>query len=204
MFYSDTESEGTVILNTDGSGRQNIVPEWNIGNIAIGANNHHAISDDGTRVSFYTQYGTFPLSAAFYVGYLEDPTITASSVSDAPFIDSITFSPEEFPRSDPEATLLLLASIGDPDGLADVTNAAVDAMIDGIHSSYADVPAYFYHSPRDDGESPDETAADGVFTSAASPGEMLDTLDAVTIRVSAMDASKTVTVADTTLTVVEP
>ena len=74
-------------------------------------------------------------------------------------------------------------------------------MIDGIHSGYADVPAYFYHSPRDDGESPDEIAADGVFTSAASPGEMLDTLDAVTIRVSAMDASKTITVADTVLTI---
>lgn len=201
MFYSDSESEGTVFLNTDGSGRQNIVPAWNITNIAIGATHHHAVSDDATRVSFYTQYGVLPENAAFYVGYLEDPEIIDSSVSDAPLIDSITFSPEAFPRSDPEATLLLLASISDPDGLADVTNAAVDAMIDGVHSGYADVPAYFYHSPRDDGESPDEIAADGVFTSSASAGEMLDTLDAVTIRVSAMDASKTITVADTVLTI---
>jgi len=203
MFYSDSESGGTVLLNTDGSGRQNIVPSWNITNIAIGATYHHAVSDDATRVSFYTQYGILPENAAFYVGYLESPDILASTVANGPFVDSIAFSPGSFPRSRSDATLFLHASVSDPDGLADVTNISVSAMIDGVHESYDAVPAYFYHSPRDDGEWPDDIAADGVFVSSASTGEMLDTLDAVTIRVSTMDTDKTITVADTVLTITE-
>ena len=202
MFYSDSESEGTVLLNTDGSGRQNPVPSWNITNIAIGASRHHAVSDDGTRVSFFTEFGILPLNAAYYVGYLNELHAITPSVPDAPSIDRIAFSPPAYPRIDPDASLYVHASISDPNGLTDVTNVAADELVDGVHAGYDQVPAYFYFAPRDDGEAPDDLADDGVFVSAASPGDMLQAMDEVTVRISAMDAEKTIVVADTLLTVV--
>ncbi len=197
MFYNDSAANGSLLMNTDGSGRIHLFPAWNVTNIAIDSTGMQAISDDGTRIAFWTEYGVFPLNAAYHVGYLNDPT----AVPDAPSIDRIAFSPAAYPRIDPQASLYLHASISDPGGLADVTNAAADSLVDGVHAGYEEVPAYFYFAPRDNGEAPDDTAADGVFVSAASAGEILNTLDQVTIRVSAKDASHTVVVADAVLAI---
>ena len=75
-----------------------------------------------------------------------------------------------------------------------------DEMNGGVHASRAEVLAYFADDqPYDTGASLDEVQGDGIYTAVVYPAEGIDTVDSMTIRISAMDASKTVTVADTEL-----
>ncbi|UCE60446.1 MAG: hypothetical protein JSU63_01605 [Phycisphaerales bacterium] len=197
-------SGGGVLLNTDGSGRLNLFTAWNITNIAIGPTYYHAISNDGTRVMFYTQYGILPENAAFYVGYIDELNAATPSVADAPYISSITKAPGSMPRGDADAIVMFSIVMSDTDGLEDITNTAVDEMIDGLHYSSDEVPAYFSHGiPYDTGEGVDLVAGDGDFAAVAYPANLIDTVESMTVRISAMDAEKTVVIADTILTVTD-
>jgi hypothetical protein len=104
------------------------------------------------------------------------------------------------PHGDPDASVVLRAEITDTDGLGDVTNVSVCELLNGfIQGDSAQVPAYFYYSPADDGTGVDQAAGDGIYSSEGRPGGLVDAMSEVTIRVSAKDVAKTVTVADTVL-----
>ena len=92
--------------------------------------------------------------------------------------------------------------MSDTDGLDDITNTAADEMIDGLHYSSDALPAYFsYGYPYDTGEGVDLIAGDGDFAAVAYPASLIDSVDSMTVRISAMDAEKTIVIADTVLTV---
>lgn len=188
MFYYDSGTNGRLV-NTDGSGRLDIFPAWNVVTIPIAATAEASISDDGRRVAF-----TCDLS--LYVGYLNDP----DAVPGAPTIHNIAFDPPAMPRGDPNARITLTSQISDPQGLADVERTATDKLLDGrLEGDTADLPVQFPFAVHDDGSWPDQTAGDGVFSSEGQPGDKIDELDQMTVRVGAQDASKTVVVADTAL-----
>ena len=201
MFYSDSSSGGGVLLNTDGSGQLNLFPAWNITNIAISPTYYHQISDDGTRISFYTQYSILPENAAFYVGYIDEVSAATPSVADAPIVASIHTAPSSMPRGDDDAVVMFSIDVSDTDGLDDITNTAADGMVDGVHENESATPARSYADPYDDGEGLDPVADDGDYALVFYPAALIDTLSAMTVRISFMDARKTVTVVDTELTV---
>jgi hypothetical protein len=194
MFYYDDGANGGRVTNTDGSGRLDLFPAWNVGTITIAAVHDADISNNGRRV-------TFRCGDALYIGFLNDPT----AAPDAPTIHNIAFDPAAMPRGDSSARVILTSQISDPQGLADIQRTSTDELLDGVleHGGY-DCPAYFYHAANDVGTSPDETAGDGVFSSRGQPGTTIDTLNQMTVRMGVQDASKTVVVADATLLIGSP
>ena len=197
MFYADSNANGGRLTNTDGSGRLDVFPGWNVAAITLAVTGSASISNDGRRVAFVFQYSSWPFKEALYVGYLNDP----DAVSDAPTIHDIAFDPPSMPK-DSNARIILSAKISDPQGLADIERTSTDALLDGVlESSTANLPVYFYYDVHDDGSPPDQTADDGVFSTEGQLGGKIDELDRMTVRIGAMDASKTVVVADTILSI---
>ncbi|MCK4824597.1 hypothetical protein KA005_53085, partial [bacterium] len=197
MFYSDGLAEGGRLVNTDGSGGINLFPRYNVATITISATWDPCISDDGRRVSFRFGYSSWPFKEALYIGHLNDP----DAVVDAPLIHNIVFNPRFMPRDDSGSSIILKSKISDPQGLTDIDRTSIDHMIEGRFRSIQNSPAYLRYAPNDDGNPPDETAGDGIFSAECEPGEMINELDQMTVRVGAMDASKTVVVADTILSI---
>lgn len=197
MFYSDGLAEGGRLVNTDGSGGIDLFPRYNVNTITISATWDPCISDDGRRVSFRFGYSSWPFKEALYIGHLNNP----DAVVDAPFIHNIVFNPPFMPRNDPESSIILKSKISDPQGLSDIDRTSIDHMIEGRFSSIQNSPAYLRYAPNDGGNPPDETAGDGIFSAECEPGEMINELDQMTVRVGAMDASNTVVVADTVLSI---
>ena len=195
MFYEDSGAHGGRLVDTDGSGDFDLFPAWNVINIAIGATWDLCLSDDGSRVSFRFGYSSWPFKQALYVGHLNNP----SAVPDAPTIESINFDPPSMPTGDPDARVILTSEISDPQSLADIERTSTDELLDGRLEYGPDCPAYFPYAAHDDGSSPDQTDGDGVFSTKGQPGGKIDELDRITVRMGAMDASKTVVVADTIL-----
>ena len=197
MFYYDAGANGGRLVNTDGSGSIDLFPSWSAGAIMIAASFDPCISDDGRRVSFRYISGGGPL----YVGYLNDP----EAVPDSPTIHNIVFDPPAMPRGDPDARVIVTSEISDPQGLADIERTSIDELVDGRLESSSNVPVYFYlgyyGGTRDEGDWPDETAGDGIFSNAGKPGGKIDELDQMTVRMGAMDASKTVVIADKVLSI---
>ncbi|OFV68385.1 MAG: Cellulosome anchoring protein, cohesin region domain protein [Candidatus Syntrophoarchaeum caldarius] len=199
MFYADSDANGGRLTNTDGSGRLDVFPGWNVAAITLAVTGSASISNDGRRVAFVFQYSSWPFKEALYVGYLND----TDAVSDAPTIHNIAFDPTSMPK-DPNARIILTSQISDPQGLADIERTSTDALLDGVlESGNANLPVYFYYDVHDDGSPPDQTADDGVFSTEGQPGGKIDELDRMTVRIGAMDASKTVVVADTILPIGE-
>jgi len=199
MFYDDVAANGGRLTNTDDSQRLDLFPSWNVATITLAVTWEASISDDGNRVAFLFQYSTWPFKEAVYVGYLNDP----DAVTGAPTIESIALDPAAMPRGDSEASVTVTAEISDPQGLADIVRTSTDELSEGLHGTWADMPVYFNHVVHDDGVSPDDLAGDGLFTTICSPGDMIDALDEVTVRVSAQDESNHVVFADVVLPVGE-
>ncbi|NQE52231.1 hypothetical protein C5S29_01460 [ANME-1 cluster archaeon GoMg3.2] len=184
MFYSD--HKGGRLVNTDGSGGIDLLPEFPI---QITADYDLCISDNGHRISFRKSY------TGVYVGYLNDP----DAVPDAPVIKSIAFDPPAMPRGDPDAVIVLTSEISDPQGLVDIKRTSTDELVDGRLEHYGNIPVSFSHAANDIGRTPDQTAGDGIFSSAGTPASKIDELDQMTVRMGVKDASGTVVVADTVL-----
>lgn len=195
MFYYDGLANGGRLVNTGGSGCIDLFPRWNVVTIVISATWDTCISDDGSRVSFRFGYSSWPFKEAVYVGYLNEP----EAVPDAPIIHNIAFDPPAMPRGDPDAGIILTSRISDPQGLADIERTSTDPLLDGRLEYGPDCPAYFPLAAHDDGRNPDRTAGDGIFSTEGQPGGKIDELDRMTVRMGAMDASKTVVVADAIL-----
>jgi hypothetical protein len=103
------------------------------------------------------------------------------------------------PRGDPQARVILTSRIIDPQGSDDIERTSTDELIEGKHATWKDSPAYFSLAAHDDGSPPDKTSKDGLFSTECKPGEAIDRKDQLTVRMGAMDASKTITVADSIL-----
>jgi hypothetical protein len=121
MFYYDNEASGGRLTNTDGSGRLDLFPRWNVGAITIAAVHDADISSDGRRV-------TFRCSDALYIGFLNDP----AAAPNAPTIHDITFDPAAMPRGDSSARVTITSQISDLQGLADIERTSTDEMLDGL------------------------------------------------------------------------
>jgi hypothetical protein len=193
MFYNDHKANGGRLVNTDGSGGIDLFPQFPI---QIPADCDPCISDDGHRISFRS-YGIsyVPSDHFVYIGYLDN----FNAVPDAPIIESIAFDPPAMPRGDPDAVIVLTSEISDPQGLADIKRTSTDELVDGRSERYDYIPVSFTHAATDDGWSHDETAGDGIFSSAGTPAPKIDELDQMTVRMGVKDASGTVVVADTVL-----
>ena len=188
MFYADKTGNCGRLVNTDGSGGIDLLPKFPI---QIAADCDLCISDNGHRISFRKSY------TDVYVGYLNDP----DAVPDAPVIESIAFDPPAMPRGDPDAVIVLTSEISDPQGLADINRTSTDELVDGRLESYDNIPVYFNHAAKDGGWTPDETAGDGIFSSAGRPATKIDELGQMTVRMGVKDDSGTVVVADTVLSI---
>ena len=198
MFYYDHKANGGRLVNTDGSGGIDLFPVWNVGAITIAARTDLCINDDGHRISFisYGSISIMPSDHVVYIGYLDE----FNAVPDAPVIESIAFDPSAMPRGDPDAVIVLTSEISDPQGLADIKRTSTDELVDGrLVEHYDYIPVSFYHAANDDGWSHDETAGDGIFSTAGTPAPKIDELDQMTVRMGVKDASGTVVVADTVL-----
>lgn len=192
MFYFDFLANGGRLVNTDGSGSFDLFP-WRIGPVP---SNNLYISNDGSQISFTTSYG-IPTKDALYKGYLNEPVI----VSDAPVIHNIEFDPSSMPDDDPEASLILTTQISDPQGLTDITNCTVDELLDGhlVEKNKANLPTYFAFDPHDDGNWPDQTVDDGLFSTEGKPGDRITEFDSMIVRIGTIDVSNKVVVADALL-----
>ncbi len=198
MFYRDHFSDGARLISTDGSSRLHLFPRWSP--IFIAATDNLDISDDGRRVAFTFEYNAYPYKEALYIGYLNDP----DAVPDAPTIHNITFDPASMPRGDANASVTISSQISDQQGLADIERTSTDEMLDGLHEgdSYK-LPVFIHYAAHDDGSPPDGIADDGVFSTSGVPAGAIDTVEQMTVRMAAQDASKTVVLADTILLVGE-
>jgi hypothetical protein len=199
MVYSDSGANGGRLVSTDGSQKLDIFPGWNVAAITISAHSNLHINNGGERICFLFQYSTWPFKEALYVGNFNDP----EAVSNAPSIHNMIFEPESMPRGDPEARVILTSRIIDPQGSDDIERTSTDELIEGKHATWKDSPAYFSLAAHDDGSYPDKTSKDGVFSTEGKPGEAIDREDQLTVRMGAMDASKTITVADSILSIGE-
>ncbi|NAT11144.1 hypothetical protein C4E22_06345 [ANME-1 cluster archaeon AG-394-G06] len=188
MFYAARTGNCGRLVNTDGSGGIDLLPKFSFPS-QITADYDLCISDNGHRISFRRS------STDVYVGYLNDP----DAVPDAPVIESIAFDPPAMPRGDPDAVIVLTSEISDPQGLADIKRTSTDELVDGRLEGYDNIPVSFSHAANDVGWSHDQTAGDGIFSTAGTPAPMIDELDQMTVRMGVKDASGTVVVADTVL-----
>lgn len=187
---------------TDGSGGLDLFPGSGAPapEIPISATYERNISDIGHRVAFIYHYQIKPVRNALYVGYLNAP----GAVHSAPVIHWNSFNPPAMPRGLPDAKITFTARVTDPQGLDDILRTRMDTYLDGRSVYPIDCPVYVKTNTRDDGVSPDIQAGDGLFTTWGEPGRTIDTLNQMTVRMSVMDASKTIVVADKTLLIFNP
>lgn len=186
---------GSRVVSPDGSGGINIFPSTN----TIGIYDNGYMSSDGNFICFRYQIRTFPSRYALYFGYL----YSVNGVDDAPVFDSISFEPASMPTNDPNAIILVLSKISDPNGLEDIDNVTIDGLVDGklIPNDITKVPVYFNTDPNDNGNGFDLTADDGIFTIAGKPGGKINEMDQMTVRIGARDKSSTMVVKDVILSI---
>jgi len=195
VLYVDSEADGGRLANTDGSELFDIFPKWDVNEIALGITYEGILSDDGSRVAFIFEYASYPFKRALYVGHFGNPDV----VSGSPVIEDITFTPASMPRA-ADATVVLTSKISDPQGLGDIKQTSNSELVDGIlESDSSKLPVYFHPSAKDNGEDPDSTAGDSIFSSLGQAGGMVNEMEMVTIRMAARDSDDTVVLADTVL-----
>jgi hypothetical protein len=198
MIWSDGSAGGGRMINTDGTGAFDLLPAWNVMTMTIAMTGPLAIAGDGQHMVFRYEYAQWPFKRCLYVGHLND----ADAVIDAPKIHNIAFSPAAMPRGNPNATVVLTTMITDPDGAADIQATAADELINGlINGNSADLPVYFSFSPLDDGNAPDATAGDNIYSAVGQPGGKINDYSTMTVRVGARDASNTIVIADGVLSI---
>lgn len=196
FFYNDTAASGGRRVDCEDSSILEIMPDWNVGTITINILDNLCVSDDGSMIVFRHEYATWPFKRCIYVGYFNDP----DAVADAPRIQSVSFNPGKMPQSGDDAHVVLTAHVTDADGNDDITVVTPDEFLDGLKQGDAqNLPAYFYHSARDDGEEHDPVAGDGYWSAWGQPGGKASELDEMTIRVGVKDSTNTVVIADVML-----
>ncbi|MBU0640390.1 MAG: hypothetical protein KKB50_16115 [Planctomycetes bacterium] len=181
------DSHGQTIM-PDGSLRHSFPYGWETiaGTLSMSSNADH--------VAFIIRTQSLPTNKyAMVVGHFNDP----QAVADAPVIESATFTPAVMPTGDPDARVLLTIQVSDPQGLADLVSVGREPYVDGVNVR-GNPPVYFT-TPRDDGQAPDVTAGDGIYTAEGKPGSTIDAHDQMTIRVQARDAANTYVIGDVVL-----
>jgi len=199
MFYHDDDANGGALLETDGSGRFDIFPRYNVTRIALtaGEGPRVSISNDGTRVAFIHRYASWPNRQRLYVGYLSDAT-----VSGAPVIESIGFAPSYMPNDDPGAQVIITSPVSDPQGLDDIAITSDDSLLGGLVIKDPTKAAIdLGYGPYDNGVWPDAVADDGIYTTYAWPGDKVDEYSQTIVRIGIEDDDYNVTVADKTISI---
>ena len=187
VFFNDNGTRGGKLIRADGSDGIDLFPS---APIYIGATYSPQISGDGSRVAFV--YGTNLL----YTGTLWP----VAGLDPGPTVHSISFDPPEMPDNNPDATVVLMAAITDPDGLANVAGTSLDHLLNGTREEFSsELPVYFTWNPQDDGQPPDATAGDGIYSSLGETGGQYPAITNGTIRVSAQDDDGHVFVRDVVL-----
>jgi Tol biopolymer transport system component len=193
MFYNDDGTEGGRLVYTDGTKRIDLFPHT----YPYYLNIHGGVSvtEDGNMISFIFRYGYDYYG--LYVGYLNPSLI----LFDGPAVESINFNLPVMPNNNPEAEIVLNSQISHPQGLDDILATATDILLDGIRKppGSSETPVRFYHAMNDEGNEPDQTANDGIFSSVGKPGPNIDQHKSVIVRVGAMDMNRNAVVADTIL-----
>ncbi len=201
LFYYDDKSGGGRLTRTDGSGSMELTPRWNGARITLSATHSPVVSKWGNRVAFRHGFShDFKSLRYLYVGQLYAAFVN----SPAPSIASVAFDPWALPNNDSGARVTIDARITDPGGPGDLSRLDTNTFVDGKYEGdFNDLPALVEGEANDSGSWPDPTAGDGVFTGRLKPAGAVGTMNRVTIRQSAMDNSRHVTVADRTLPVID-
>ncbi len=187
VFFNDNGTRGGKLIRSNGSDGIDMFPSPPI---YIGATYSPQISGDGSRVAFVST------SRLLYTGTLW-PSV---ALDPGPTVDSISFDPSEIPDNDASATVVLTATISDPDGLADVARTSLDHLLDGTREeSGSNLPIFFAWNPHDDGSAPDVNPGDGIYTTEGGTGGQYPDITNLTVRVSAQDDAGHVYVRDVEL-----
>jgi hypothetical protein len=195
FFFNDSAGGGGSVGSTDRAGIQYVMPYWNVTAITLAAHTMIDLSDDGTTCCFRVELGSFPFVFAFYVGEWR----STADRDDAPDFGSIWLSPGVMPRGYDMGRLKTYVTVNDPDGDDDVERVTHDTMIDGkFESDTTKIIARFFEGPRNDGDGVDE-AIDDVWTAYGEQIPGTQTVDEMTIRISAQDKSKTIRIGDVKL-----
>ena len=147
---------------TDGSFALDLFPTWNVQGITLAATNDLAMTPDGRQIAFRTS------TTGFYTGVLNDPAALAGApiaITGVSLFDGV----------------LTVTTTGPVDRMT------LDAVQNGrLLTEQQPAPWRCAGPPRDDGQPPDTTAADGHFTTtcARQSGE------AMSIRLGAATAGQ--------------
>ncbi len=182
MFYNDMSGNNGRLVNTDGSGVFNVMPE-NLLTVFGFAR----ISADGSRVCF-TRHSGYYLDQV-YVGYLNQTGV----VPGQPVINSVSYGPPTAPKNAAGTPILSVIDLTAPQG---VSETSVRELSNGQRAS-GTWPLAVWSGPRDDGDGPDVTAGDGIYTVEYRTESTASDYDELTVRFGVKDTANTVTVVDT-------
>jgi hypothetical protein len=193
VFYYDQSANQGRMFTVDGETNLDLMPIWHP--IFLSAVWNASMNDSGNIIMFTYEYSGV---TRMMIGYLNTPNVPV----DAPVIEDISFDPPSMPDDDPNARVNMYTTVSDINGLDDIVKVSNDHILNGFHNGYStELPIYFWDDPRDNGQFPDDTADDGIYTSRAEPGGAIDSVDEVDMRVAFQDAAHNITVADATITV---
>lgn len=188
-FYNDASSNGGRIINCNGNGCIDLFDGWEKLVVSYAAQ----LDNTGNKISFITQYATFPMKEAIYVGYINDEETTLWS----PRIKDTNFDPEFIPEGNPEAAVKVITEVRRDDNFGKLEFISGVTIIEGIiNTGWENTPIVWGIPFHDDGQDPDLVYNDELFTTYLSPGDNISEYDYVTIRVAAMDSFKNMVIAD--------
>ena len=194
FIHGEGDAKGGKLIPTDGSTGIEIFPDNYPRDLQLYLWSDVQMSADGKKIAFlYDGIVDDKEARCVYVGYFNNPF----AVPDAPLIENITCDPVVIPKNNPDAEIILKARISDPQGTDDLWNVVSNEMVDGVKTSSSYVPVWFQWEPKDNGEEPDMTADDGIYTTLGKPRSIIGEFDRMSIRIGAWDKSFTVVVADT-------
>lgn len=186
-YYYYGDERNLFVINTTTGARADVALDATASWGVIGAS--MAISENGSVAFVYS-------TTWLYTGTLWP----VAGLDPGPTVHSISFDPPEMPDNNPDATVVLMAAITDPDGLANVAGTSLDHLLNGTREEYfSELPVYFTWNPEDDGQPPDAIPGDGIYSSLGETGGRYPTITNGTIRVSAQDDDGHVFVRDVVL-----
>jgi hypothetical protein len=189
LFYYD-QAHGGRMVHTDGSGGIDLFPRYNVRAIALHAPWSLAVTSRGDQIGFRFNDGV-------YVGRIG----RANAVADAPIIHKIELNPALVSEELARQGTTVQATISDPQGVTDIIRTETNGLLSGrTNKSDEKVPVFFQYPVNDVGAPPDQKKGDGIFSTTGRPGRKPQALGETQLRVSAMDKSLTVVVADAPLT----
>lgn len=189
LFLSDMRTQGGRLLflagGTDDQGYPrglSLFPS----NLQVGASFDPKISADGRHLTFVSG----PVGErSVYLGTL-NPT---EPIAGLPAIRGVAFTPPTFPRDDPKGRVLVEATIENAE------RVSLDHIIDGWRQGGFDNLPVLFSDLADNGQGPDKTAKDGVYTAFGKPAKKVKELGRLVVRVAAADRNGNVVVADRVL-----